>query len=82
MRTRSDNLKYHGICIDDIRQSFKEGQVIKITRTEREGSQGAFEQITESWTIEKKYKYFVTCVRKARNGEIRQSFLYTDIHTK
>lgn len=79
MRAKSDNPEYCGICIDNIRQSLKEGQVIKITRTEREGSFGIFENITENWTIERKYKYFVTCVRKVRRGEIRQSFLYTDL---
>ena len=81
MRTKSDNpSKYHGICIDDIRKSLKVGQTIQITRTEREGSIGTFEKISEDWVIERKYKHFVTCVRKVRHGELRQSFLYTDIH--
>ncbi len=79
MRAKSDNLKYHGINIEGIKKSLEVGQTIQITHTEREGSQGTFEQITEEWTIERKYKHFVTCVRKVRHGELRQSFLYTDI---
>lgn len=80
VRTKSDNLKYNGINIEGIKQSLKVGQTIQITHTEREGSRGTFEQITENWIIERKYKHFVTCVRKVRHGELRQSFLYTDIH--
>lgn len=79
MRMKSDNPSYHGIRIEDIKDSLEVGQTIQITRTEREGSIGTFKKISEDWVIERKYKHFVTCVRKVRNEELRQSFLYTDL---
>ena len=75
---KTDSPLYHGIRIEEIKNSLKVGQTIQITRTEREGSIGTFEKISEDWVIERKYKHFVTCVRKVRNGELRQSFLYTE----